>query len=61
MLEPRRRLAHDRILQEAQEKAKRIEEAARSGATLVWNDFQAQVSRTIQEQKELSISSGEEK
>lgn len=55
------RLVHDRILQEAQEKAKRIEEAARSGAALVWNDFQAQVSRTIQEQKELSISSGEEK
>lgn len=54
------KLEHDRIIREAEEKAKKIEESARNGAALVWNDFQAQVSKTIQEHKELSISSGEE-
>ena len=54
------RLERDRIIREAQEKAKKIEESARNGAALVWNDFQAQVSKTIQQQKELSLSSGEE-
>lgn len=54
------RLERDRIIREAQEKAKKIEESARNGAALVWNDFQAQVSKTIQQQKGLSLSSGEE-
>lgn len=54
------KLEHDRIIEAAQEKARRIEESARNGAAIVWNDFQAQVSKTIQEQKELSLSTGED-
>ena len=47
---------HDRIILEAQVKAKKIEEEARQNVASLWNDFQDRVSKTIHSEKEFSLS-----
>lgn len=48
-----------RIVCDAQEKAKQIEESAVKSASLIWDDFQSKATEMIEAHKELSFSSEE--